>query len=88
MDILGLNLKNSTNSLDWWQCINNINPNVIIPQYILDQNQGNDIGDNTVNNNNYSSMSSVIVHDHYHDYKHDNYDPYDYNKYYNRDCCD
>jgi len=51
----------STNSLDWWQCINNINPNVIIPQYILDQNQGNNIGDNTVNNNNnYSSMEDYL----------------------------
>lgn len=41
------------NSPQWWNCLNSINPNIAIPDYIL--NEDLNIQDNSVDNSNYNS---------------------------------
>ena len=41
------------NSPQWWKCLNSINPNITIPNYISNSND-QDIDDNTIDNSNYN----------------------------------
>lgn len=44
------------NSPEWWNCLKNINSNVVIPEYILNNSSGkNNIPNNSINNSNFDN---------------------------------
>ena len=72
------------NSLDWWECVNNINPNIVIPHHILNEKQNNNIKDNSIDNKNFDPIMEEYLdgvsnsHNDHHDKHH--HDKHHHNK--------